>query len=191
MDTIDTETFVRKIKKFPLSRIYFITIRDPKQTPLWCKLGKINDWVRRYSNNYFIVKGTHGGTHFHIIAGVIPNKIPKPVKGIHFHIQDLTSKKELYPRDEAVEESIRQDTDTAIYLTHMNALLLQVPDECRKISAMVKSYFKKKKAREARTRALTKKERDIENLINYQFKNLEEPREALGRERYIDYLLVC
>ena len=191
MDTIDTTTFVRKLKTFPLGRILFITVRDPKQSPLWCKLGKVNDWVRRYSNNYFIVKGTHGGIHFHIIAGLIPNRVPKPVKGIHFHIQDLTSKKEKYPRDDAVEESRRYDNHIAECIVKSMIIRLGVPPQCQELSAMVKSFFRKKKNRETRTRALTRKEQDIENLINYQAKNLEEPRDTLGREKYLDYLLVC
>jgi len=196
MSYIDTEEFERKLLAFPRKRILFITIRDPKQTVLWCKLGKANDWIRRYSKNYFIVQGTNGGIHFHLIAGIHPNMQPKPVKGIHFQMSDLTnSSNASYSYDECIEREDRKNRWLCEEITfnRRRKYFLRYPgiQQCYSVADMIRAKFKKDAARDKRETAKSKKAEHIQRIISYLFKNLDEPRECEERSLYTDYILVC
>lgn len=183
---IPTDVFVKKLKPYSLSRILFITIRDPKQTERWCKIGKINDWIRRYSSCYFIVMGTNGGTHFHLLAGIEKNRTPMPVKGIHFHMTDLKTKNVLQSFPDP------QDVDRAKFIQETNRneriIRLEIPYQCVKISSMIKAYFLKKLNREKAEQRKAKKLSDIERIIKYMIYNLNEPRDH-EIELFLDYIL--
>jgi len=196
MSYVDTAELQRKLLAFPRKRILFITIRDPKQSPLWCKLGKVNDWIRRYSKNYFIVKGTCGGTHFHIIAGIQPNMQPKPVKGIHFQMSDLTNSSAMsYSYDECIAREDRKNKDLSEEITKSRKIkyFLRYPgiEQCYSVADMIRAKFKKAAAKDKRETAKSKKAEHIERIISYLFKNLAEPRESEDRDLYDDYILVC
>ena len=49
LDHYYSDDFIGRIGKYPRSRIYFVTIRCPKQVKPWTTIGKSNDWLRRYS----------------------------------------------------------------------------------------------------------------------------------------------
>lgn len=195
MSYVDTAEIHRKLLAFPRKSILFITIRDPKQTPVWCKLGKVNDWIRRYSKNYFIVKGTSGGIHFHLIAGIQPDKQPKPVKGIHFQLSDLTTTNNRYSYDECIAREDRKNKDLSDQITQSRKIkyFLRYPgiEQCYSVADMIRAKFKKAAAKDKRETAKSKKAEHIERIISYLFKNLEEPRDSEDRDLYEDYILVC
>lgn len=187
LNSIPTNVFVKKLKAYPLGRILFITIRDPKQSERWCKIGKANDWIRRYSTCYFIVKGTNGGTHFHMLAGIEKNRKPIPVKGIHFHIVDLKRKQETLTIPDIQE--VERGKFIAETIRNKQIIRMEIPFTCLKIAQMIKSYFLKKRNKEKADERKAKKQDDITRIIDYLFTNLNEPRLSDTRDLFLDYIL--
>lgn len=178
--------------RYPRKRLVFITIKDNSQKTRWVQIGKINDWIRKYSTTYAIVRGTENGTHFHILAGLKDDKPMRFQKGIHFHVKYLTKKTGSFTRDDqqwALEgkdmaDSIRAKNiiHTQYNLTDDQQMALQgICDEIRKIND-------RKVARASRVKSLTRKEKDIQDVIDYLHKNLNEPREGDTRV-YHDYIV--
>lgn len=181
------ESLILSLSEYPLSRILFITIKDNKQK--W-KIGKVNDWIRRYSDVYHIVKGTENGEHYHLIAGIKPNKNVVPVKGIHFHICNLqNSHIMIYP-----DKQDSEDKRKRLYFRHQQFLTQTVDllDESQntiwKIKLMIEKYFRSMKNKQKKERKLSDKEKRICNVKDYLNKNLFEPREDDILYRYVDYI---
>ncbi len=180
-------------KDFPTSRLYFVTIKDNTHLTRWDKMGKINDWCRRYSKAYLIVKGTHGGTHHHLLIGVTIGftefKFPK---GIHFHVSCLLHKPDILPDyNDLVLSKRKKEHFTK---ENFNNLVLFEHDETiniiTKINLMIKKYWRLKKGKEDRKIRMTNHEKQVLRCLLYLQKNLDEPREEEELEKYIDYLLV-
>lgn len=178
---------------YPLSRIVFITIKDNSQK--W-KIGKVNDWIRRYSNNYYIVRGVNGGVHFHLIAGIEKNKTIVPVKNIHFHIVNLQNKKiEIFPSAEDAEDVRKVKHHRRCLFVY---LCLELDDEqiniITKIKLMIEKHFRSLNNKEKKVVVLDKKGKRIHNVLEYLQKNLDEPRlddldDPDDRKEYLDYIL--
>lgn len=98
-----------KLSTYPLSRLFFITIKDNRDK--W-KIGKVNDWIRKCSKCYYIVKGTKDGTHFHAVVGMEPNAKIKPQKGIHLNVSTLENDSTTFIFPSVTE---REDERKAIY----------------------------------------------------------------------------
>uniref|UniRef100_UPI004047D844 hypothetical protein n=1 Tax=Polynucleobacter sp. TaxID=2029855 RepID=UPI004047D844 len=172
-------------------RLLFITVKDNTQKSKWISIGKINDWIRRYSTTYTIVRGTEGGSHFHMLAGVKPNSDLKCQKGIHFHIKNLLTDKIPYTRD---DEQYRRDAedlklhilDDRITLTQYQ-LTLEQQHQLSQICKSVLKHFKTKTDKIKTADKKTKKQKDIQSVLDYLTKNLNEPRDG-EVELYRDYI---
>lgn len=188
---LSTTTVTNSFMKYPLKRLFFITIKDNSKKTKWMKIGKVNDWIRRYSTTYYIVRGTEGGTHFHLLAGIKPNHQPKPQKGIHFHFKSLGTKTEFDPvidqmNREGRDQHIAEVEDNFEHLTQ--AVLTPVQQtQMQAICAAIHAYFKKVKQRSKRHANKTKKENTIISVLSYLDKNLNEPREDECMQ-YVDYI---
>lgn len=81
----DRETILHNFSKSP--RLLFITVRGPGR---WQQIGKINDFLRKISSHYFIVREKNKKTDgFHYHALVSQTKDIKPNwfrKGVHIHV---------------------------------------------------------------------------------------------------------
>lgn len=176
LSIVHSEEFETKLRKYPLKRLFFITIRCPTQKSRWIKIGKVNDWIRRYSKTYFIVKGIEGGVHFHLLAGIEKKKVLKPQKGIHFYIKPLASKSEISVDYKQLEE----DTRKARYMaaSKRDELMLSASIDCQcvvsQISAMIKSYWLRQRAKASSARRKAQVVDAIDSVINYLYKNLSE-----------------
>lgn len=192
---LETEEIYSLVAKYPACRTLFITIRDPKQAT-WAKLGKCNDWIRRYSKNYWIVRGTKGGSHFHILAFIDEGKTPKPQKSIHFDIKmvGINTKQFSVPtREEYVEK--KQTEEKIIYFKYQkfeeltSELTVKQQNILLQIILSVKKYFKQKLNRKHRVKKLKGKKGEAARILNYMENNLHEEREdGDDPEMYIDFL---
>jgi len=189
---ISSPILLTKLMKYPLSRLAFITIKDNTQTTRWTQIGKVNDWVRKYSDCYAIVMGTLGGKHFHILAGIEKNKKLTVRKGIHFDIQFLSKDKpEILPdyreiaRNKMDQKHVRRDMLEELF--DIDDVPVHQQDIIIATTALIKSYFLKIANKKSRDIRQTKKGKDIDNILNYLQKNLDEYREDSLRQ-YTDYI---
>lgn len=190
----EQSAFVPKLVKTSLKNVLFITIRDPKQGTKWCKLGKINDWIRRYSNNYYIVRGTAGGSHFHLLAIIKKDaRKVKPQKGIHFHIQSMQREVFEFNLEDCTERRI--SAEKVVYFKEQTFDMLTLdmePDSQRiitSIAAMIKSYWQRKQRKDKRLTRKDKQSLNYLRILVYMRKNLDEPREnGEDPELYKDFL---
>lgn len=177
---------LERYKKYPFSRLAFITIRCPTQKSKWTKISTIRTWIRRYSDNYIIVRGAEGGIHFHLLAGIEIYRKVKPQKGIHFHIKYLTDQqKEFFP-DTFDESELKRK---ASYYKNQKyeelTLDLHVEGQCiiSQLNAMIKAYWKTKNRKTLTKKKLTLKEMKYLNVVKYLQKNLNEHKDP---ELYTD-----
>ena len=176
--------------KYPLKRLMFITIKDNTQKSKWTSIGKVNDWIRRYSTTYYIVRGTQGGSHFHLLAGVKPNVTFRFQKGIHFYVKDLASKS-VYSREDA--EQARAGRDLAEYIRDEKftycAYDLEVEQQncLKQLCAEIRLYFKRKRDKIKRVEYKDSKHKKIQCVLDYLQKNLDEERED-QIDQYKDYI---
>lgn len=180
-----------KFSKFPLKRLLFITVRDNTQKSKWIRIGKINDWIRRYSDCYYIVRGTEGGIHFHMLAGIRVGAILRFPKGIHFCVR-LLGKKPQWDPDLARMDREARDFSTMIREETFEALSEQClepwqQESLQEICNAIHAHFRRQRARTKRAVAKNRKEQEISRVLNYLQKNLDEPREDLVAE-YTDYI---
>lgn len=189
----DSESIKVNLLTYPLSRLYFITIKDNSQ--LW-KIGKVNDWIRKYSVNYYIVKGTQCGVHYHLIAGITAGVTPTPIKSKHFHIKSLANEIKTVPTRESYQE------DKAFALNDQRSIVEKYQDyelsqdginALVSITLMLKKHWRKiaDKARLKRTAQRSKdlKGSKIDSIMDYLQKNLDEPRpDDPDRYQYEDYI---
>lgn len=173
--------------------LFFITVKDNTQLTKYTKIGKINDWIRKKSDKYCIVRGMEGGIHFHILAVIPDNTTLKYVKGIHFHATDLTNARlPMYDPGTAYDdfqtahlsdifrENKRKYIQQDLTESQMNLLLII----CNGIKKRILRLANKLK----RSVAKTKKEKDLQRILNYMHKNLLEPRPQ-PLTRYVDYII--
>lgn len=179
------DPFSKAITKYGVKSLFFITIKDNTGKGRFQKIGKVNDWIRRYSNTFFIGRGTQGGNHFHILAGIEKNKNPIPVKGIHFNIQCI-SNADPYVVDETIA---RTDREMTYYMETKAKDIVDRYQISLTIPNMIKKHFTKISNQSKRLISKRKKDGDIERIISYIIKNIEEDRETEDRQEYIDYIL--
>lgn len=180
---------LRQYTSRSLKEIYFITIKDNAQSMLWTKLGKINDWCRKFYDHYVIVKGTTGGIHFHILATAKrPKKIRIP-KGIHLHIKTLEDKAQGLILHDHIESA--QNAEKAQYYA-IESLIKTIPTQHLKLALFCRTHIMKvsarRKARQARSRKKDKCAWAVSQVIKYLNKNLMEPRDD-EIHKYDDYVI--
>lgn len=178
----------KAFKSYPRSRLFFITIKDNSNNSQskWKSIGKINDWIRKYSTTYLIVKGTNGGPHFHLLAGT---KLSEPnfrcQKGIHFHIKNLSlTKPSSYSFEDAFEsfqsKKFSESIQDSIADRHQRALTQDQRHCLLLICYAIRDRFHKQKRRirdkAARVLSLDKKTKSIISVLDYLHQNLLEPR---------------
>lgn len=151
-------------------------------------IGPVTDWVKRYSKNYSIVRGVHGGSHFHILASTVKDKSIKPIKGVHFCIRDYTSQGGLPLTAEDTDE-IRRCQYVTKEIIQNTTVKLNCPIISLKIAGMISQYFLKKKNYEAKNKLKSTLEKRIQITLEYMIKNLSEPREG-EIKLYRDYINV-
>ncbi len=192
LDHYYADDFITRIVKYPRSRIYFITVRCPKQVKPWNKIGKSNDWIRRYSECYYIVRGTKHGDHFHLLAGVKKGSKMSAKKGIHFHMTTLSPDTGHTSPEEWDE--LRISKEKAIYYMQQKfeyqTLNLHAEESAliSKIVKMITRYWVSKAAKATRNVKMTEKAQDIHRILTYMEKNLLEPREDSDIDLYRDYM---
>lgn len=100
-----------------LPRQVFITIRGPNA---WQRIGKINDLLRRVSDDYFIVRENDlqkkEGSEYHFHALVSLKKDLKPNwyrKGIHINVQKVgdPARTPIIPEDEVMADHLKYGAD--------------------------------------------------------------------------------
>lgn len=196
---VPREELISMMVRYPRKRLCFFTIKDNSHQTVWNKLGKCSDWIRRYSNIYYLVRGTNNGIHFHGLAVIKDDcKQLRFPKGIHFDVQYMTKDRCHMTTDELVEQQEEQDQrygrqhrDDAYY---QQGLTAEQRDCLSLICYSIQQYFSSSKKRSAnnsaRRRNITKKRKDIGVVFDYLAKNLAEPRS--GRAvRYTDYQYLC
>ena len=186
-------SLVRHLQKFPYCRLIFVTIRDPSQK---CNIGKAYDWIKKRSDVFYIVMSPHGGTHFHLIAGLKSGSNTIPLKRYHFNVQTLGDPKSdatsfefpsLEERKEAfIKERVKSiDRQTIV-------LRLRIPHECLAISRAVLKHFSTRLNRRKRIEKETKKTQHINRVLTYMNRNLYEDRsDDYYPDKYVDYILKC
>lgn len=191
------ELFIKKIKTYPLSRLVFVTINDNSHKTRFDKIGKCSDWIRRYSDCYYVVKGTVGGTHHHLLAGLKKDVNLIPHKGIHFNISYLNNESKKLTMEE-INDTIKwnnEDDNLKLRTIYENIQYTHPDREAHdilyKIVVGIREYFDKiyqrNRAKETAVKAKTFKETKILRIINYLRKNLDEPRDGTLAQ-YVDYM---
>lgn len=184
-------------KKFPKRELLFITIKDNSGSSKWTKIGKINDWIRKYANKYIIVKGTVGGTHFHLFAHITKGNQEKMrfQKGIHFHVMNM-AKQTQFTREQLEETLQTEDERLRIKYSSWEDIVMEHLDleqqaHLTKITLMISDYWKKKRSK-ARLVVRTKELRqgflkELDRVGSYLHKNLNEyrPEEI---QQFVDYI---
>lgn len=160
-------------RKYPKSRLLFVTIRDAK-----CRydMNKAINWIKKHCDTLCIVRGLAGGEHFHLLAGLTTTTwVPKGSKGVHFRLDYVSQdhKTRVCPSDMEVQD--------ILYAKHIKQLRtdnlierLNVPTICVRIGAMIADYHRLNKARSKRLESKNKKEKEIINILNYLEVNLNE-----------------
>lgn len=172
------------LSKSNKSQVTFVTIKDNTQKSKWCTIGKVNDWIRKYSDNYYIVRGMEGGIHFHLVALLHKHAVLKvTAKGVHFHIQTLnkTNAMSIVP---IYDEQMH-------YIDHIHREKLRreriiinnrIPSVLIEISAAIIKYWKSKNSQSDRLQAKLTKCKHIDNIMQYLEKNLLENPNMVIRE---------
>lgn len=195
IENLPLSSDLSKLKQYPITRIAFITIKDNTQKTKWTTIGKINDWIRRYSSCYYIVRGTQGGIHFHLLAGIEKDRTPVPQKGIHFVIKYLHTKPDFSPediqwaRDEEnvmyynLLDTIEEETSEFLLPGQQEEIARNIVE--KRIELM--KLRAKDRAQRANEENRTKKDVNVDNVLYYLLKNLNEERENPVTE-YVDYI---
>ena len=182
------ESLFESVRRKPKSKLYFITIKDNSQSTKWITIGKVNDWVRKYADEYIITRGKVGGLHFHLVCYANKNTNFKIPKGIHARISQVAKKK-------SVEPPSPEDIQDVLKAKHLKkkkkkklCKKLKIPEVCQLISAMILSYFERLKNRTKRLEAKNYYEENIVRVLDYLQKNLLEnsPTEQLQYLSWID-----
>lgn len=186
-----SQDYVQKLMTYPRSRIAFITIRCPQQVLPWIKLSKATDWMRRYSKTFYAVRGTKGGFHIHILAGIEKQKTLVPKKGIHFDISYLYTKDPVRDYHDYDEE--RDSRNMAIYhkqqaFNEATLNLTETQSEIIRLQAQaVTKYWKSRSRLSKSIEKKNAKRTKVDRILRYMAQNLAEPREDDNINRYRDY----
>jgi len=170
------------LSKSNKSQVTFVTIKDNSQKSKWCTIGKVNDWIRRYSTNYYIVRGLEGGIHFHLVALLHKHAVLKvTAKGVHFNIQTLNKSHplRLIPSDNELDD-IRKGKYYQELRHERIVINNDIPKPCLEIAKLVAKYWKSKYSKAERLEAKLTKHLHLDRIFSYLDKNLmENPTEVL------------
>lgn len=181
--------FLHALRKAPLKNIAFITIRCPKQDTKWIKLGKSIDWIRRYSTNYYIVRGTSGGSHMHLLAILNKGKALKFQRGIHFN---CTYMNQANVKGDIDFREMKENKEKSAYYTNLRYELFTIHENIEKqkhialICAMIKKHWLRVTQSCKHADRMDKKTQNHERILNYLEQNLNEPRDD-DPKMYTDY----
>lgn len=156
ISSVEEDKFLCNLVKSPLASVMFITVRDPNQASGdWCNMSKVSNWMRRYSDNYYVVRGTASGSHFHMLS-IIKKDARKlrPQKGVHFHIISMNKNTIEFDsesnteRRECKEKAVHYQQQTFDMLTldlypSSQAIIISIKN-------MIKQYWRKKAAKSKR-----------------------------------------
>ncbi len=173
------EFFYEAVRRKPKSKLFFITIKDNTQSTKWITIGKVNDWVRKYADEYIITRGKVGGIHFHLICYANKNTNFKIPKGIHLKISPIGKKSFDCPTSDEIQDILKakhfQNEQTKNTIKR-----LKVPLVSLSISAIIRAHFTKQENRVKRIETRNKQEENIQRVLNYLHKNLlENPPEEI------------
>lgn len=179
----------KRLQSFPNSRIYFVTIRDAKQSAKWARLSTVRTWVRRYSSCYVIVQSPKGGVHHHVLMGVEPHKKLVPKKGIHFDIKLIEERKSEYVYDEAIVKEERRCKYVAECITADRCDRL-IPSPAREILYDITTELKARWLRSATKAKVSERQARkiwrLNSIIDYMVQNIEEnPLPELFEHYYV------
>lgn len=167
------EKFFLSVRRKPKSKLFFITVKDNTQSTKWITIGKVNDWVRRYADEYIITRGKAGGLHFHLICYANKNTNFKSPKGIHMMILQVGK-----VHREPLQPDELESIDMAKFISRCKhekiVKRLKIPIQCTLISAMIIDYYRRQNNRVKRVEAKNKYEHEIQKVLDYLQKNLEE-----------------
>lgn len=180
---------LKKLNRVSPAKLNFITVRDNTSNGKWTKIGKVNDWIRRFSDNYYIVRGTKGGSHYHAICEMKKGKSIRYQKGIHINVRPVTDAKPMnWTRPTLCEVMETQHgRDMRDHILETNVMKYSTPIS-HVIAQMIQKYWKKKRNRAKREKKKLILTESLRNIIKYMDKNLLEPRPEELRE-YYDYII--
>lgn len=180
------EYFYESVRRKPKTKLYFITIKDNTQSTKWITIGKVNDWVRRYADEFIITRGKVGGIHFHIICYANKNTNFKVPKGIHIRKSQVGKKSIEPPTPEEIQDVLKAEHLRKVRSKNLQKRL-KVPLVCLSISSQIEAYFTKQKNRVKRIETKNLQEEHIKRVLDYLHKNLLEnpPEEQL---KYLSWI---
>lgn len=167
------ESLFNSYKNYPKSRLLFVTIRDAKDR---YTMNKAINWIKKYCDTLCIVRGLKGGTHYHLLAGLIDTTwVPHGSKGVHFNLSyvDQDKSMRLVPSDADIQD--------ILYSKHIakcrrESLIerLDVPAHCVRQSNAILTYFDRKLSKAKRIATKNRKESHILRILEYLEQNLNE-----------------
>lgn len=186
MPTPYYEFFYEAVRKKPKSKLYFITIKDNTQSTKWITIGKVNDWVRRYADEYIITRGKVGGIHFHLICYANKNTNFKIPKGIHMTKSQVGKKSVEPPTPDEIQDCLKAKHIGKLRSENLQKRL-KVPLVCLSISAQIQAYFTKQENRVKRRETKNNYEANIRRVLDYLHKNLlENPEDE--QKKYLSWI---
>jgi len=173
------EKFFESVRRKPKSKLFFITIKDNSQSTKWITIGKVNDWVRRYADEYIITRGKVRGLHFHLVCYANKNTNFKSPKGISFKISQVGKKSNEPPTPDEIQDILKGQHIQKERCKKLEKKL-KVPMVCLSISSIIRAYFTKQENRVKRIETQNKQEEHIKRVLDYLHKNLlENPEEEI------------
>lgn len=176
---IPSAVCLKQLKKLPYKRMKFITIKDNTQTKL-VKVGQAFDYLKRFSQNIWIVKSPKGGIHFHAFIVLKEGKKMSFKKGIHIRVDPVGGEKPLKWDPEQSEDKLQDAADMALEAFDLTG----DQDHANEIYDQVLEKPSKEYLRICRRLLLSKKEKHILNIFQYLNKNLLENPLPIGRKFY-------
>lgn len=170
-----------------LPRLAFLTLRGKKGNARQQTIGWANDFCRRLSDHWFVVReadvvGT--GYHFHALISVRLEKLTATYfrKGIHTNIRYLSDHIQAKVTGQSCVQFGIEAEDQQMYEYGLRLFNVEgVQDLTSKQRAMIKEVIKSR----TKTRILESKiakEADIDRVLNYMMK-------CNPRDQYVSYIL--
>lgn len=181
------ERFKVAVRAAAVTSVFFVTVKDNRKDTRWSKIGKVSDWMRKYSDTYYLVRGVSGGIHFHAVCVLKQGCVIRYQKGIHMNVRPLSDRKCDLTREEVEEMKIGKEK-----CEHFRELrIMRIGDpNCAIIASMIRKYWESKKARGGRIRRKLVKNDSIERMVMYLEKNLDEGPRPVGKSgQYVDWML--
>lgn len=172
-------SFCQKFKSKP--RLFFITVQPYKKSKNHKKLqkiGKINDWIRKYSDTFLIVQETNKGAqdkHYHILASL--NKKPRDLpdgfkQSAHMRIYTLkVGKNTIREIDYFMQFLIPNPTEKF----EKKDTFSTPKDRANYVASMIRDYWRKSEKKKKKNHKILVKKNNISKIILYCFKEIPDP----------------